>query len=180
MERLRADEPLLELELTPVGEHGLHPAPTARPPDGIRRQSGLRLLDQGGQRGVGGARSQSAPQPPQANEAADRERIWGQREAEPLSLESALRGPQLIEPFVFVRVEFPLALMVAGAVVGATSVGWWFLFGSALAVYASLLAGHVAILVGFALRRSAPRLLAAVLLALVIRWPAVFGDLVWA
>ncbi len=46
LERLRADERLLELELALVGEHGLTLPPADRPWDGIRRQSELRLLDQ--------------------------------------------------------------------------------------------------------------------------------------
>ncbi len=46
LERLRADEQLLELELALVGEHGLTLPPADRPWDGIRRQSELRLLDQ--------------------------------------------------------------------------------------------------------------------------------------
>jgi hypothetical protein len=45
LERLRADERLLELELVLVGEHGLTLPPADRPWDGIRRQSELRLLD---------------------------------------------------------------------------------------------------------------------------------------
>ena len=46
LERLRADERLLELELMLVGEHGLTLPPADRPWDGIRRQSELRVLDQ--------------------------------------------------------------------------------------------------------------------------------------
>lgn len=46
LERLRADERLLELELLLVGAHGLTLPPADRPWDGIRRQSELRLLDQ--------------------------------------------------------------------------------------------------------------------------------------
>lgn len=44
LERLRADERLLELELALVGEHGLTLPPADRPWDGIRRQSELRVL----------------------------------------------------------------------------------------------------------------------------------------
>lgn len=90
------------------------------------------------------------------------------------------RAPHLIEPVLNQRVELPLALMLAGMVVGGTSVGWWIVIGNAPAAYASLLVGHVAILVGFALRRSRRRLLAVVLLSLLMWWPAVFGDLIWA
>ncbi len=46
LERLRADERLLELEQALVGEHGLTLPPADRPWDGIRRQSELRVLDQ--------------------------------------------------------------------------------------------------------------------------------------
>ena len=46
VERLRADERLLQLELEVVGEHGLTLPPADRPWDGIRRQSELRVLDQ--------------------------------------------------------------------------------------------------------------------------------------
>lgn len=46
LERLRADERLLQLEFELVGVHGLTLPPADRPVDGIRRQSELRLLDQ--------------------------------------------------------------------------------------------------------------------------------------
>ena len=46
LERLRADERLLQLELELVGEHGLTLPPADRPWDGIRRQSELRVLRQ--------------------------------------------------------------------------------------------------------------------------------------
>ncbi len=50
LERLRADERLLELELELVGEHDLTLPPADRPWDGIRRQSELRVLRQSHQR----------------------------------------------------------------------------------------------------------------------------------
>ena len=50
LERLRADERLLQLELELVGEHGLTLSPANRPWDGIRRQSELRVLRQSHQR----------------------------------------------------------------------------------------------------------------------------------
>ena len=46
LDRLRADERLLELELALVGEHGLTLPPAERPWDGLRRQSELRVLRQ--------------------------------------------------------------------------------------------------------------------------------------
>ncbi len=46
LDRLRADERLLQLELELVGGHGLTLPPADRPWDGIRRQSELRVLDQ--------------------------------------------------------------------------------------------------------------------------------------
>ena len=46
LDRLRADERLLQLELDLVGAHGLTLPPADRPWDGIRRQSELRVLDQ--------------------------------------------------------------------------------------------------------------------------------------
>ncbi len=46
LERLRADERLLELELELVGEHHLTLPPAERPWDGLRRQGELRLLNQ--------------------------------------------------------------------------------------------------------------------------------------
>ena len=46
LDRLRADERLLQLELELVGAHGLTLPPADRPWDGIRRQSELRVLDQ--------------------------------------------------------------------------------------------------------------------------------------
>lgn len=46
LERLRADERLLQLELELVGAHGLTLPPADRPWDGVRRQSELRVLDQ--------------------------------------------------------------------------------------------------------------------------------------
>ena len=78
------------------------------------------------------------------------------------------------------RVELPVALMTFGVVVGAASVGWWFLVGSVAAVYSSLLFGHLTVLLGFALRRSRRRLMVGFLLALLMWWPALFGDLIWA
>ena len=78
------------------------------------------------------------------------------------------------------RVELPVALMLAGLVIGGTSVGWWFMIGSVAAVYASLLVGHLTVLGGFALRRSRRRLMAAFLLTILMWWPALFGDLIWA
>ena len=78
------------------------------------------------------------------------------------------------------RVEIPIALMLVGLIIGASSMAWWFLIGSVAAVYASLLVGHVTVGVGFALERSRQRLLVTFLLTLVMWWPAVFGDLVWA
>ncbi len=58
--------------------------------------------------------------------------------------------------------------------------GWWFLIGSVAAVYSSLLAGHIAVLAGFALGPSRRRIMVALLLAILMWWPAVFGDLIWA
>ena len=78
------------------------------------------------------------------------------------------------------RADFPIALMIVGVVVGATSMGWWFLIGSVAAVYSSLLAGHLAVLVGFALRRSRRQLAVAFLLTILMWWPVPFGDLIWA
>lgn len=78
------------------------------------------------------------------------------------------------------RLELPVALMLAGLVIGATSVGWSFIIGSAAAVYASLLVGHLTVLGGFALKRSRRRLSIALLLAVLMWWPALFGDLLWA
>ncbi len=78
------------------------------------------------------------------------------------------------------RGEIPIALMLVGLIIGASSMAWWFLIGSTLALYISLLVGHVTVGVGFALERSRQRLVVAFLLTLVIWWPAVFGDLIWA
>ena len=78
------------------------------------------------------------------------------------------------------QADFPTALMIVGALVGATSMGWWFLIGSVAAVYSSLLAGHLAVLVGFALRRSRRQLAVAFLLTILMWWPVPFGDLIWA
>ena len=78
------------------------------------------------------------------------------------------------------RVEIPIGLMLVGLIIGASSMAWWFLIGSTPAVYLSLLAGHVTVGVGFALGRSRQRLVVAFLLTLVMWWPAVFGDLIWA
>lgn len=78
------------------------------------------------------------------------------------------------------RVDLPIALMGAGVVVGATSVAWWLLVGSVAAMYWSLLVGHLMVLVGFVVRRSRRRLTIAFLLAVLMWWPALFGDLIWA
>ncbi|MCY4620121.1 MAG: hypothetical protein OXD50_16445 [Chloroflexi bacterium] len=81
---------------------------------------------------------------------------------------------------MFERVEIQVALMLVGLIIGASSMAWWFLIGSAAAVYGSLLVGHVTVWVGFALERSRQRLVVTLLLTLVMWWPAVFGDLLWA
>jgi len=78
------------------------------------------------------------------------------------------------------RVAGPLTLMIIGAIIGASSVGWWFLIGSAAAVYAALFAGHLAVGAGFARTRTRQRLLLAALLTLCIWWPVPSGDLIWA
>ena len=78
------------------------------------------------------------------------------------------------------RVARPMALMIIGLIVGASSFGWWFLMGSAAAVYASLLAGHLAVALGFAQRRTRRRLILAALLTLCMWWPVPVGDLIWA
>ena len=77
------------------------------------------------------------------------------------------------------RMEFPIALMIGGVVVGASSMGWWFLIGSVAAVYSSLLAGHLAVLVGITLGRSRRRLTVAFLLAVLMWWPAWLGQWLW-
>ena len=46
LERLKADDRLLEPELLLAGEHGLTLLPADRPQDGIRRQGEQRVLDQ--------------------------------------------------------------------------------------------------------------------------------------
>lgn len=43
------------------------------------------------------------------------------------------------------RVAGPLTLLIIGAIISASSFGWWFLIGSAAAVYASLLLGHLVV-----------------------------------
>ena len=81
---------------------------------------------------------------------------------------------------MFQRFELPVALMSTGLIVGATSVGWWFMIGSVAAVYSSLLFGNLAVLIGFALSPSRRRTMVALLLAILMWWPALFGDLIWA
>ncbi|MCY3922510.1 MAG: hypothetical protein OXG27_08950 [Chloroflexi bacterium] len=78
------------------------------------------------------------------------------------------------------RVAGPLTLLIIGAIISATSFGWWFLIGSAAAVYASLFAGHLAVGAGFIRRRSRRRPILAVLLTLWMWWPVPVGDLIWA
>lgn len=72
----------------------------------------------------------------------------------------------------------PLALRITGAMAGAAAVGW-FLIGSAAALCCSLLVGHLAIWIAFALNRTRRRLPAAVLSPLLCWWAAVFGDMIW-
>ena len=54
-----------------------------------------------------------------------------------------------------------MALMISRLIVGASSFGWWVPMGSVAAVYASLLAGHLAVALGFMRRRSRQRLIPA-------------------
>lgn len=77
------------------------------------------------------------------------------------------------------RADIPMTLMIAGVVIGGTSIAWWFMIGSVAAVYSSLLAGHVVVLAGFALSPSRRRIMVALLLAILMWWPALFGDLIW-
>ena len=78
------------------------------------------------------------------------------------------------------QVKSPVALMSIGLIVGATSVGWWFMIGSVSAVYSSLLFGNLAVLIGLALSPSRRRITVALLLAILMWRPALFGDLIWA
>jgi len=53
------------------------------------------------------------------------------------------------------RVACPLTLLIIGAIIGASWFGWGFLIGSAAAVYASLLFGHL-VVEGQVLPKAAP------------------------
>lgn len=81
---------------------------------------------------------------------------------------------------LFEWLDRPLALMIIGLIVGASSFGWWFLLGSVAAIYASLLVGHLAVALRFTRRRTRRRLILAALLTLCMWWPVPFGDLIWA
>ena len=69
--------------------------------------------------------------------------------------------------------RFPLALMIAGALLGATT-GWWLgLF------FGTFLAGQIAICVGAAIEPTKKRATLALLLTLVMWWPFWLGHLLW-
>ena len=78
------------------------------------------------------------------------------------------------------RIETSSAALLVGLVIGATSSVWWLAIGSVLAVYTSLLVGHVAVAVSLFLKRSRGRTAIALLLAVLMWWPVVLGDHIWA
>ena len=73
-----------------------------------------------------------------------------------------------------IRVRFPDALIVVGALLGASPVGWW--FGG---LYGALMAAHVAILVGFLIEPTRRRFWLAALLIVVVWWPVCLGQWFW-
>ncbi len=73
-------------------------------------------------------------------------------------------------------IEISTAVMLVGMVIGTTSSVWWFAIGSVLAVYSSLLVGHVLVAVSLFLKRSRGRTAIALLLAVLMWWPVVLGD----
>ena len=77
-------------------------------------------------------------------------------------------------------IEISTTVMLVGLVIGATSSVWWFAIGSVLAVYTSLLVGHVLVAAGLFLKPSRRRTAIALLLAVLMWWPVVLGDHVWA
>ena len=77
-------------------------------------------------------------------------------------------------------IEISTAVTLVGLVIGTTSPAWWFAIGSVLAVYSSLLVGHVLVAVGLFLKRSRGRTAIALLLAVLMWWPVVLGDHIWA
>lgn len=76
----------------------------------------------------------------------------------------------------------PAAVMAVGLVIGASSAAWYLAIGGGagvIALYSSLLVGHVVVTVGMLLRPSRRRVALALLLAVLMWWPAVFGDHLW-
>ncbi len=84
------------------------------------------------------------------------------------------------ETIMLKRIEISTAVMLVGLVIGATSPSWWFAIGSIAAVYSSLLVGHLVVAVGLLLNPSRRRTAIALLLAVLMWWPVVLGDHIWA
>ena len=70
-----------------------------------------------------------------------------------------------------IRLNFPDGLLVFGALLGATPLGWW--FGG---LYGTLMAAHVAISLGFLIEPTRRRLWLAALLVVVVWWPVWLGQ----
>lgn len=72
------------------------------------------------------------------------------------------------------RVRFPDGLIIFGGLLGATPLGWW--FGG---LYGTLMAAHVAILLGLLLEPTRRRFCLAAAVVFIVWWPAWFGHWFW-
>ena len=72
------------------------------------------------------------------------------------------------------RIAFPDALIIFGALLGGTPLGWW--LGG---LYGTLMAAHVAIVVGFLIEPTKRRFWLAAALSFVMWWPAWLGQWFW-
>ena len=75
--------------------------------------------------------------------------------------------------------DIPITVMLVGFAIGASAMGWWFAFGSIVGIYSALFVGHVIVVIGLLLRPYFGRVVFAVLLGLLMWWPAVLNDHIW-
>ena len=75
--------------------------------------------------------------------------------------------------------DIPITVMLVGFAIGVSAMGWWFALDSIVGVYLALFVGHVVVTIGLLLRPYLGRVVFAVLLGLLMWWPAVLGDHLW-
>jgi hypothetical protein len=72
------------------------------------------------------------------------------------------------------RISFLDGLIFFGVLLGGTPLGWW--FGG---LYGTLMATHVAIILGFLLEPTRRRLGLAAVMIFIVWWPAWLGQWFW-